>query len=233
MPDLFRSTLEMSSTPVAREAASLLWSDLLVNRIAVILALVLLLVAISDILMLIPHLLRCVTYWKGNIELEHSVSVSRIRNTVAFVAGVLFCVVADSCSLFDPSWRAMAPPSFGLAFTAAVMAGAVLLRGLLYLISPLRSRTAEFPCTVRHSFYNYFILFALLAVITAVLLAAFGAGAQATRIVILAEAAASYLFFILQETQILSSRYGVFATILYLCALEFLPAGILIVTCTR
>ena len=233
MPDLFSSKLEMSTTPLAQEAQALVWSDILVNRIAVIVAIVLLLIEISDILTLIPHLFRCLPFWKGNLELEHSVSVSRTRNTIAFVTGLLFCIVADAFSLFDPSWRAMAPPEFGLAITVAIFAGAILLRGLLYLISPLRSRTAEFACTVRHTFFNYFILFALLAVITAVLLTAIGVGAKAVRVVLIVESAAVYLFNILRTTQILSSRYGVFATFLYLCALEFLPAGILIVMCTR
>ena len=233
MPDLFSSHLEMSTTPLAQEASALVWSDLLVNRVAVILAIVLLLIEISDILTLFPHLMRCLPFWKGNMELEHSVSVSRTRNTVALVAAVLFCIVADAYSIFNPSWRGLAPPEYSLLITAAIMVGAVLLRGLLYLISPLRSRTAEYPCTVRHTFFNYFILFALLAVVTAVLMAAFGVGVRAARVVLLAEAAAFYLFDILRTSQILSSRYGVFATFLYLCALEFLPAGILIATCTR
>jgi len=233
MPDLFSSKLEMSTTPLPQEASVLLWNDILANRIAVILAIVLLLIEISDILVLIPHLFRCLPYWKGNMELEHSVSVSRTRNTVAIVVAVLFCVAADAFSVFNPSWRAMVPPEYGLLLTMAIFAGFVVLRGLFYLISPLRSRTAEFACTVRHTFFNYFILFALLAVLTSVLMAAFGVGVRAGRIVLIAEAAVVYLFDILRTSQILSSRYGVFATFLYLCALEFLPAGILIVTCTR
>ncbi|MBO4566775.1 MAG: DUF4271 domain-containing protein [Bacteroidales bacterium] len=233
MPDLFSSKLEMSTVPLPQEASAVLWSDILVNRVAVILAIVLLLIEISDILILIPHLFRCLPFWKGNMELEHSVSVSRTRNTVALVAVVLFCVVADAYSLFDPSWRTLAPPEYSLLLTAAIVTGFFVIRGLFYLVSPLRSRTAEFACTVRHTFFNYFILFALLAVVTAVLMAALGAGVRAARVVLIVEASAFYLFNILRTSQILSSRYGVFATFLYLCALEFLPAGILIVTCTR
>lgn len=233
MPDLFSSTLDMSTVPIAHEASGLVWSGILVNRIAVIVAVVLLLVEISDILLLIPHLLRCMPFWKGNVELEHSVSVSRTRNTVAFVAAVLFCIVADSCSLFNPSWLVSVPPSWHLAATAAIIAGAILLRGLLYLVSPLRSRTQEFQCSVRHAFFNYFIIYALLAVVLAVLLAAFGVPPRAVRVVLIALAVPLYLLDIVRTAQILSSRYGLFVTILYLCALEILPAGILIVMCTR
>ena len=233
MPDLFSSTLEMSSTPLPQQASGMLWSDILPNRIAVVVAAVLLLIEIADILMLFPHLMRCIPFWKGNMELEHSVSVSRTRNTVALLAGLLFCLAADSCSLLDPSWREMAPPWARLGITAAIIIGFALLRGLFYLISPLRSRSSEFACTVRHTFFNFFILYAFLAVLSAILMAAVGIGARAARVVLIAEAAVVYLVDIVRTTQILSSKYGVFATILYLCALEFLPAGILIATCTR
>ena len=234
MPEIFsQSTLEMSTSPLTQAASGLLWSEVLVNRIAVLAAVVLLVLELMDIILLFPHLLRCVPIWKANVELEHSVSLSRTRNTVALVCGILFCVVADRYSLLDPSWRASAAPEYQLAITAALIFGAVLLRRLLYLVSPLRSRTSEFACTVRHALYNYSILFCLLAVVSTVIMEAAGVSAAAGRVVLLVEAALLYLLDIMRTVQIFGSRYGVFPTILYLCALELLPMGILITTCTR
>lgn len=234
MPELFsQSTLHMSTSPLAQAASGYLWSEVLVNRIAVIVALVLLVVELMDIILLFPHLLRCVPIWKANMELEHSVSLSRTRNTVALVCGVLFCVVADRYSLLDPSWRASAAPEYQLALTAALVFGAVLLRRLLYLLSSLRSRTSEFASTVRHALYNYSIIFCVLAVVSTVIMEAARVPAAAGRMVLLIEAAIMYLIDIMRTVQILGSRYGVFRTILYLCALELLPMGILITTCTR
>lgn len=234
MPELFyQGTLQMSTSPLVQAASGLLWSEVVVNRIAVIVALVLLVIEIRDIILLGPSLLRCVIIWKADMELEHSVNLSRTRNTVALVCGVLFCIIADRYSLFDPSWRASAPESLQLALTAAVMVGFVLVRDLLYLLTPLRSRASEFACTVRHAFYNYFILYVLLALVSTVVLEAFGAPAAVGRVVLTVEAALAYLIDITRTAQILSSRYGVFPTILYLCALELLPLGILILTCTR
>ena len=234
MPELFsQSTLHMSTSPLEQAASGYLWGGILVNRIAVIVALVLLVVELMDIILLFPHLLRCVPVWKANVELEHSVSLSRTRNTVALVCGVMFCVVADRYSLLDPSWRASAAPEYQLALTAALLFGAVLLRRLLYLMSPLRSRTSEFACTVRHALYNYSILFCVLAVLSTVIMEAARVPAAAGRVVLTVEAAILYLLDIMRTVQILGSRYGVFRTILYLCALELLPMGILIMTCTR
>lgn len=234
MPELFyQGVLQMSASPLAQTATELLWSEVVVNRIAVIVALALLVIEIRDIILLGPSLLRGIVIWKANVELEHSVNLSRTRNTVALVCGVLFCIIADRYSLLDPSWRAAAPAGLQLALTAAVIVGFVAVRDIFYLISPLRSRTSEFACTVRHAFYNYFILYVLLALVSTVILEAFGASAAVGRVVLTVEATLAYLIDITRTAQILSSRYGVFPTILYLCALELLPLGILILTCTR
>lgn len=234
MPELFySSTLEMSTSPLVWAASGLAWGDVLSNRIVVIAVLVLFVLEIQDIIRIFPALLRCVPLWKGNIELEHSVSQARTRNTVGFVMGLLFCIVADRYSLLDPSFRALAAPGWQLAVTAGILFGAALLRRLFYLISPFRSKTSEYACTVRHAFYNYFILFVVLALLVCIVLAAFGVPDGAVRVTLYSVAGAVWFLHMLRTGQILRSRYGLFATFLYLCALEILPVGILILMCTR
>ena len=234
MPELFQSSnLHMSLVPLDQAAGGMMWGEFLTNRVAVIIALVLLLVEILDIIRLAPALLRCVPLWKGNMELEHSVSMARTRNTVAIVLALMVSIVADRFDVLNPSWRALVPPMWRIAVTIGLMTAFALLRRLLYLISPFRSKTAEYACTVRHTFYNYFILFAVLMIVTGVLLGAFKVPDASVRAILLAEAAAVGLLSLLRTGQILRSRYGVFATILYLCALEILPVAALILTCTK
>lgn len=234
MPELFQSSkLEMSLTPLESAAGAMMWGEYLTNRIAVILALVLLLVELQDIIRLFPALLRCVPLWKGNMELEHSVSMARTRNTVALVLALLLSIVIDRFALLNPSWRALVPPAWQLGVTIGLIAAYAIVRRLFYLISPFRSKTAEFACTVRHTLYNYFILFAVLAVVTGVLLGAFKVPDGTVRAILWTEVALAGFLSLLRTGQILRSRYGVFATILYLCALEILPVGLLILTCTK
>ena len=234
MPELFLSSkLEMSLAPLEQASGAMMWGDYITNRVAIILALVLLLVEVQDIIRLFPSLLRCVPLWKGNLELEHSVSMARTRNTVALVLALLVSIVADRFALLNPSWRALVPPAWQIAVTIGLVSAMAIVRRLFYLISPFRSKTAEYACTVRHTFYNYFILFAVLAVLTGVLLGAFKVPDGTVRGMLLAETALVYLLSLLRTGQILRSRYGVFATILYLCALEILPVAALILTCTK
>ena len=234
MPELFySSTLEMSLTPLSGVSAGLSWGDVLSNRIAIIAVLILLVLEIQDIIRVFPALLRCVPLWKGNLELEHRVSQARTRNTVSLVMGLLFCIVADRYSLCNPSFRAVAGPGWQLAVTAGLFGGTALLRRLFYLVSPFRSKTSEFACTVRHTLYNYFILFVALALLVCVALGAVRASEGTVRITLYVAAGLVYFLHLLRTGQILRSRYGLFATFLYLCALEILPIGILILTCTR
>lgn len=233
MPDLFRGgTLDMSTEPFSRIAGELQWGDILVNRIAVMTTLVLLILEIPDLIRLYPQLLRCLSRWKGNLELEHSVSLARTRNNVALVAGISVCLIADRWSLADPSIRQAAPAELKLAITAALLTGTVVLRRLIFIATKFRSLTSEYASTLRHTFFNYLILLASLVLVTALAAAALRLSDGTVRHILYAEGAVFYLIHLIRSMQILRYGCGILATFLYLCALEILPVGILIFTCT-
>lgn len=233
MPDLFRGgTLDMSTEPFSRIAGELQWGDILVNRIAVMTTLVLLILEIPDLIRLYPQLLRCLSRWKGNLELEHSVSLARTRNNVALVAGISVCLIADRWSLADPSFRQAAPAELKLAITAALLTGTVVLRRLIFIATKFRSLTSEYASTLRHTFFNYLILLTSLVLVTALAAAALRLSDGTVRHILYAEGAVFYLIHLIRSMQILRYGCGILATFLYLCALEILPVGILIFTCT-
>ena len=233
MPDLFRGgTLDMSTEPIRHVAEELQWGDIMVNRIAVMTTLVLLILSIPDLIRLYPQLLRCLSRWKGNLELEHSVSLARTRGNVAFVAGIAVCVIADRWSLVDPSFRQAAPMSLELAITAGLLMGTVLLRRLIFVATEFRSLTSEYASTLRHTIFNYLILLTSLLLVTVLVAAALRLPDEPVRKVLYTECAVFYLIHLVRSVQILRSRCGIIATILYLCALEILPVGILAFTCT-
>lgn len=234
MPDLFRSgTLDMSTEPLEYVARTLHWGDVMVNRIAVMVTIILLIMTLPDLIRLYPQLLRCLSRWKGNLELEHSISLARTRNNVALVAGVALCLIADRWQLADPSFRQEAPESFRLVITAALLIGTALLRRLVYVATKFRSLTNEYAITLRQTIFNYLILLASLMLVTVLLAVALRAPDAVVRNVLYAECAVFYLVHLIRFTEILRSRCGILATFLYLCALEILPIGILVFTCTQ
>jgi hypothetical protein len=233
MPELFKGgLLHMATDPLAQSGAPQLWADCTLNRWAVVVALILLIIELSEILRIYPHLLRCLSRWKGNADLEHSVSLARTRNTVAFVFGIIFCIIADRCGLVAPTFKLRLPPGWQLAVTTGLIAGATLIRRIAYLCSKFRSSTSEYAMTVRHSIYNYLILLTTLIFLSVLVMVPLHAPDTLARAVLYAECAVFFLLFLIRQGQILRSRCGTLATILYLCALEILPVGILIFACT-
>lgn len=234
MPDLFKDgTLEMSTSPLEKIASDTLWQDCIVNRAALIVTLILLLLELTDIIRLYPSLLRCIPLWKGNLELEHSVSLARTRNTIAFIMGLCICLIADRWALVAPSFKTALPAAWQLAVTTGLLAGTLLLRRLLFYLTKFRSTTSEYASTFRHIIFNYMvILLGSLMLLTVVLLVAARVNGLTVRNILYAEAALFYLLHLVRTGQFLRSRCGVLSTILYLCALEIMPAGILIFVCT-
>ena len=222
----------MPTEPLEYSAVGLLWGDCMVNRIAVLSIMILLILEFSDLFRLFPHLFRCVVIWKGNLELEHSVSLARTRNTVSLVLAAVLCIVCDRWGVISPSFKTALPAEWQLAVSTALIAGYVLLRRLLYLASKYRTMNNEFAATLRHSVYNYQILLSVLMLVSGLLLKAFRVPDASVRIVLLIEAAAFALLHLVRSGQILSSRCSIFSTFLYLCALEILPLGVLIFVCT-
>ena len=233
MPDLFKEgVLNMSTEPLGPSAGAPLWEECAVNHWAVVLVLVFFVLELADLIRLYPDLLRCLGRWKGNLDLEHSVSKARTRNTIALVSGLAMCLVADRWGLVAPSFKLVLPAEWQLAVTSGLIVGTVLLRRLLYLGSNFRSLTSEFSQTLRHTIYNYLILLVSLMLVSVVLMVALKVPDTAARAVLYVEAALFYVIHLVRTGQILRSRFGTLATILYLCALEILPVGILIFACT-
>ena len=222
----------MSAEPLSVQAAEPLWGDCIVNQIAVVVTIVLFLLELLNLLRLYPMLFRCLSRWKANIELEHSVSMARTRNTVSLVTSMILVLIVDRWRLADPSFKQALPQHWQLAVSAGLIVSYALLRRLAYLISKFRSQTSEYASTLRHSLYNYQILLTSLMVLSALLMTGFHVPEYILRCVLYAEIIGFAILYLYNTSQILASRCNIFTTILYLCALEILPLGILFFVCT-
>ena len=79
--DIFiQGRLEMSSVPVQEAAAGLLWSDVGVNRVLVLLAVLLAVAGLRDLFRLLPELLFCFSRPRASVSLEYNTSVVKMRN---------------------------------------------------------------------------------------------------------------------------------------------------------
>lgn len=224
--ELFRQgRLEMSSAPLPEFQTPAEWNDLLPNKIAIVLSVVLVLVYLKDIIRLIPPLLYALDRKRGGESLEYNVSAARMRNTVALIYTLPFCLIADYCGAYRPGFWSMVPPEWSSAATLGVMLAYFLLRRLCYAAIRPGKMSAESLATLKHSLYNYFIALVSVAVPTIGILPLFSVREDIISTVFLALTGLAFAFATVRAWHILKSRRSPLPTILYLCGLEILPAA--------
>lgn len=229
LEDIIRpGILEMSSLPLPTIISGPEWSDFLVNKSLVMLAIFLFLLSFRDIVSLIPSLLDCIDRARANISLEHSLNVARQRNLVAIEAALPFCLVVDRYCLYSPDIMKLVPDKLGALSTIAAFLAYILVRKLAYLLfHPLR-QSAEANNTIHHTPYNYFIVIVALLLATVGIMSVLHCSDELIKSVLLWETGVSFLYTLIRTSQILGYYCNFFTTFLYLCALELLPAGLLI-----
>lgn len=224
--ELFRQgRLEMSAAPLPEFQTPAELNDLLPNKIAIVLSVVLVLIYLKDIIRLIPPLLYALDRKRGGESLEYNVSAARMRNTVALIYTLPFCLIADYCGAYRPGFWSMVPPEWSSAATLGVMLAYFLLRRLCYAAIRPGKMSAESLATLKHSLYNYFIALVSVAVPTIGILPLFSVREDIISTVFLALTGLAFTFATVRAWQILKSRRSPLPTILYLCGLEILPAA--------
>ena len=185
---------------------------------------------LKSLLKIFPSLWDCVVRWKGNLDLENSIQLSRSRNWIAAILFVPFCMLVYSYGMYTPDFIGDLPPYFRLAAVIGVMLVYLLLRTFLnWQLETHNYGTSVFTAANR-SFYNYCIILFFLLFITGGILTAFSCGEDTIKAVLLCETGLTYLIYIYRRGQIFSSYCNPFSTFLYLCSLELLPTAALVIS---
>ena len=220
--------LHLPASPVLRTTG--LWTDVTVNRILVIVALVLALALIRDYLRLWPMLAGCLVRARGNVEIEHSVSQARIRNRCATVGALILALLMDRYDLCRASFMQAIPPEWRTIAIIGVLICFQLLRLFVYVLIGSIFRTkldSESRSAAHRCLCNYFLCFLPVFLLSAGILQT---PVSVTQWVLWVELALCATVTLLREGQILKSRYSLLQTFLYLCALEMLPFSAIIVS---
>ena len=224
---IFRSgELAMADTLSRATEAAVSWSGLLSNRILVTLSVVMFMFLFPEIIRFFPDALYCIRIYRGSIHLEHSFSKARSRNVLALCHLLPFCLLCDRYSLYriegiPAGWSAIS--LIGVAFAY------LLTRHLAYVvINPRKRMSADCAQSAHRAIYTFFVTGTWLLLAVCGSMAAAGAAEDATRTVLLCLLAGIYAFSFYRTAQILASECTGLSTILYLCALEILPTGLLV-----
>jgi len=206
------------------------WDDSVLLIIIAGILLVAGLVLAGKILEISSSVIGCFIRWKECVNLEDSARLCWDRNIVAVYAFPLFCLIASGYKLWNPDFMAGFRPGVHFLITTAVALTYLGLRvAIAYSMFP-RSVSRSSYKVAMHEFYTFMIAAAFVLPITAALLSIPGVADATIRTVLLWEAGIIYFVHFIRKAQILGSSMSVFATFLYLCALELIPTAALVVS---
>ena len=229
MDEIFRSgTLEMSSRPLETVAAPALWSDVLTNRILLVLSLVLILYHFLDLFRLTPPLLYTYSRSRGAEALENSMGTARVRNGIALRLMLPFCLVLDRFHVLRPAFVDTFPAGWSAPATIGLVLAFLLLRGLCYLFFRAGRLGKKAAHTLWNNLYNYLMLALPILLLLAAAVLSFQVPEETSRALVRWALIGIWAFYIWRTGQIIHAYCSGFSTFLYLCGLEILPATVLV-----
>lgn len=220
--------LEMSSRPYSLPPAAFCWSEVPSNRILTCLAVLIFLFNIRNLFSLFSPMIYSLRSARGQVDLEYNVSVSRLRNHIALVFFLPFCLLADRFNLFPADFRAELNPNLHCLVSAGAIALYLLFRSLCQALLRAFSPGRDESTALKRSLYSYMISICPIMLLSGALLPAFGVGDAAVRIVLLCILGATLIVSYVRSFQILHAKSSSLLSFLYLCGLEFIPAAVLI-----
>ena len=179
---------------------------------------------------ILPSLLACLIRGKESINLEASVKLSLDRDALALAMIVPFCLTAFRYRLYSPVFLDGMSDDAVLGLTSAVFIVYAALRvATARLFRPQRMPKKTYDAAYKAS-YSFFIVYALLLLAMGALMGVIDMPENDIRNAMLWVSAFIYLLFLIRKTQIFSTSCSVFVAFLYLCGLEMIPTGILVVS---
>ena len=198
--------------------------------ILALISVLIIILLLGRVVNIFPSLMACTLRWKESVNLEASVKHSLDRDMLAIAMILPFCLVVEKFGLYTPSLTATLGPSLHLCAVIGTFLLYYLIRRMLErVIRPQKLAPKTYRTAGRASFTFFIILtFTLLAM--GGVMSFIDIEESTIRSAMLCVSALIYGLFLLRKLQIFISGCSFFAGFLYLCALEILPTGILVVS---
>ena len=177
-----------------------------------------------------PSILAAVIRWKENINIESSVRLSRDRDLTALAMIIPFCLYVFRFRIYNPNFIANMTDPSRLWAVIGFFALYVLMRKATTMLARPHRIPQKTYAAAEKSANTYFILRTLSLLVFGSIASFLDVQLNTIRQVSIALSALIYGVYILRKVQIFASSCSLFVAFLYLCALEILPTGILIIS---
>ena len=196
----------------------------------VLISVLIVIMMLKTIVSIIPSIMACVIWWKENINIESSVKLGRDRDLSAIVMVVPFLLTAFRFRLYNPSFMDKMADTPRLWTLIGIFAVYVLVtRTIARLARPHRMPIKTYTAANKAS-HTFFILLTIVLLTFGGITSFAGMSPEGIRVAMIWLSALIYGLYLIRKLQIFASSCSIFIAFLYLCALEILPTGILVVS---
>ena len=179
---------------------------------------------------ILPSSLAAAIWWKESINIESSVKLGRDRDLSALVMVLPFCLTVFRFRLYDPSFISGMADAARLWMIIGIFLIYVLVRRVAVMLVRSRRMPAKIYAAADKSANTFFILLTLALLAVGGIASFAGVSQEDVRIVLLWLSALIYGLYLIRKLQIFATSCNIFTAFLYLCALEILTTGIVVVS---
>ena len=198
-------------------------------KIISLISLLLVVAMLRKMVSVLPSVLSCAARWRECINMESSVKMRTKRDLTAGLLLVPFCLVISRYELISYSFIQNPTHEVLFGITLATFFTYFLFRILTTHLFISRKNRKNAYAAIR-SERTFFIIMALCTLAISWIMELCGCNPDVIGNTIIWISAATYSLFLIRKYQIFNSYCSVFSGFLYLCALEIIPTGTLLVT---
>ena len=179
---------------------------------------------------LFPSLAACMVRFKECFNLEASVKLTRDRNLLAWAMILPFCLLTYRFDLFGTGFMNGSDENIRLLAIIGIFITYLGFRDAVFrLFRPQRIPKKTYM-TAGYAAHTFFAILTLFLLAAGGLMSVMGTDESVIKTAMLWISAAIYMLFILRKFEIFVSSCSVFTAFLYLCALEIIPTGTLVIS---
>lgn len=226
---LIKGALELATGPaVVPPAIEPAWNSNPLNIAAVLIFTLWMMLNIRALIHITPPLADCLVRWKGSVNLDKSIQLSRERNTAARILFLCGGLLASRFGLLRSGMIDSLPASWQTPAIFGVLIAYALLRRIIYLFMSQYVRKRDIFMAGHTASYNFGIWIAITMLIAAGAGSAFAIQDADMKNILTGICIFFYVFYLIRKMQIFNSCYHKFMSFLYLCGLELIPTAALI-----
>lgn len=226
-----------SSDLVVSEAAGLdsflpglAWLSYPVNFCLTAVAVLSVLVSLKYAVSISPYVFGGLFRWKHLANIANSIRLSRERDIMAVSLFLPMCLVISGMELYRPDFVGLVAPEWRTLAVSGCILLYIVVRGLIVLVAPAKRINHEAFRNANKSIRNFIIIAAIALVLIGLLYAYLVDSRAFLQNAALCLLAFVFFVFCARKFQFLASSCGQLKSFLYLCSLEILPAGILVLS---